>query len=54
MGEHTHYPTIMLSERQWDVVRDALIQRGTKEARTIAEKIWRQGGGTHNEGDPHG
>lgn len=36
------YPEIQLSDKQWDVVRDALMQRGTKEARGMAERIWKQ------------
>jgi hypothetical protein len=42
----TCWPAVTLTERQWDIVRDALYQRGTAQAKAVAEKIWRQGGGT--------
>jgi hypothetical protein len=42
----TRWPEVTLTERQWDIVRDALYQRGTAQAKAIAEKIWQQGGGT--------
>lgn len=41
---------VVLTERQWDIVRDALVQRGTKQADEMREKIWQQGGGTRYDG----
>lgn len=41
------YVCVVLTERQWDIVRDACYQRKTKDAQWMAQKIWDQGGGTH-------
>ena len=40
------YILVCLTERQWDIVRDACYQRKTKQAADMAQKIWEQGGGT--------
>lgn len=40
------YVLVCLTERQWDVVREACYQRGTKRAADLGQKIWDQGGGT--------
>lgn len=39
------YVEVTLTERQWDVVRDALYRRGTIETTRLARYIWIQGGG---------
>ena len=44
------YVWVCLTRRQWDVVRDALVQRGTKQADAMRERIWQQGGGTQFDG----
>lgn len=36
---------VWLTERQWDIVREACYQRGTKAAEAVAARIWEQGGG---------
>ena len=44
--ERPVYKTVILTERQWDIVRDACYQRATKESVAMGGKIWSQGGGT--------
>jgi hypothetical protein len=38
------YVGVTLTERQWDVVREACYRRGTKQATDMAMRIFRQGG----------
>lgn len=38
---------VWLTERQWDIVREACYERGTKVAVAVAERIWDQGGGVN-------
>jgi hypothetical protein len=46
------YVLVCLTERQWDIVRDACYQRKTKQAVAMAQRIWDQGGGTaQSDGD---
>ena len=38
------YVCVVLTERQWDVVREACYQRGTKQAAAMGQRIFDQGG----------
>jgi hypothetical protein len=42
MAEPIWIKDVWLTARQWDLIRDALVQRGTKQAETVRERIWQQ------------